>query len=266
MHKGNDMLANRLRTKLRFLAIALITLPTLAGCVTGEAKLTLYRGDSWEGTFDFTIRREMINLAGGEEALDAQLQAGAEEELATGHIENLRASYEKIRSDDQAVTYRFSYSGDDLDSFNTMLEGSGEVWSEESTDGKRLVHFHFAPDLFFSESQGLLAAFSLSLTGGEIVSSNADKTEDGTAIWYDLAGGRTAEATLTGAWKDPLGGFFFPILGGLVALLVAIAIVLFARKRLAKAATTRVARFCGQCGAKNAADARFCIKCGTPLG
>lgn len=260
------MTTSQIRRLLTVMLLSLLAMFSLAGCVTCEAKLTLYRGGSWEGMFDFAIRREMINLAGGEEALDAQLQAGVEEELAMGQIENLRASYEKIRSDDQAVTYRFSYSGDDLDSFNALLEGSGEIWSEESSDGKRLVHFRFAPDLFFSESQGLLTAFSLSLTGGEIVSSNADKTEDGTAIWYNLAGGRTAEATLRGAWKDPLGGFFFPILGGLVALFVAITIVLFARKRLAKTATSRVARFCGHCGAKNAADARFCIKCGTPLG
>ena len=264
-HKDNDMLSNRSRTRFRFLAIALVVLLALSSCVTAEGEMTVYRRGSWEGEFDFTIPREMIWLAGGENRLDASLKANMEQEQARAQAQDgFRSSWEKTRSDGQAVTYHFSFDGDNLDSLNQMLRDGGQAWFEKAPEQKDVIKFWFTPDVVFAYWGGTLSGFAFSLTGGEITYANADRVEDSTAIWDDLSGGRTAEATMAGARAAPLGGLLLPALGGIIALAVAIAIVVYVRNP-SKSAATRVARFCGQCGARNAADAKYCIKCGTPL-
>ncbi len=260
LRNGDGMVSNRSWTKVLFLTAISVAMLTLAGCGTAEGNITLYQGGRWEGDFDFSVPREMLTLAGGEAALDAEMQAGMEKEMA--EAQGVQFSWQKTRSDDEGITYRFSMAGNDLESLNAALEDDGEVWVEEGPGGKRLINFRFTPD-----AEGTMMRFRFSLTGGEIISSNADRIEGGTATWYDLSGGRTAEATLTEAPTGPLGGFFLPLLGGLalIGVVVIAAVAFLGMRRPLKPSPAPVARFCTQCGTRNAPTARFCIKCGKGL-
>jgi len=252
------------------LGTCLLAVLALVGCGTGEGNITLYQGGGWRGDFDFTIPRTMLLLTGGEAALDAALEEGMGAEMITAREEDVQFSWQKTRSDQQAVTYRSSMAGSDLDALNAPEDGI-EVWVEEGPEGKRVIHFRFTPDAMFTDTEGMLTEFAFSLTGGEIISSNADRVEGGTAAWYNLSGWRTAEAVLTEAPTSALGGLVPALLGGLAfAGVVAVGIVAFLALRAdrgakAKPSPVPVATLCAQCGARNALTAKFCIKCGKPL-
>ena len=81
-----------------------------------------------------------------------------------------------------------------LETLNTAIFGGGAtITVEESPEGRRQIHLSYDPLMMF----GMLKSFKLSVTGGEIVSSNADRVEENTAIWNDLDYG--AEVVLTEA-------------------------------------------------------------------
>lgn len=255
-------MTSQIRRLLTVMLVGVLAMLTLTSCVTAEGEMTFYRRGRWEGEFDFTVPRNMVRLAGGESRLDARLEANMEQTQAEAQ-EGSRSSWEKTRSDGQAITYHFSFAGDDLDSLNQMLKDGGQAWSEQDPKGKEVIRFWFTPDVVFAYWGGTLTGFNFSVTGGEIIYANADRIEGSTAVWSDISRGRTAEATMAGARAAPLGGLLLPVLGAIIALAVAVSIVVYVRN--AKSAATRVARFCGQCGARNAGDAKYCIKCGGPL-
>jgi len=256
------MVSNRSWAKALFLTAILLTILILVGCGTAEGNITLYQGGRWKGYFDFTVPREMLTVAGGEAALDAEMQAGMEEEMAEAQEQGVQFSWQKTRSEEEAVTYRFSMAGNDLESLNAALEDDGEVRVEEDPGGKRLINLWFTPD-----AEGTMMRFAFSLSGAEVISSNADRVEGGTATWYDLSGGRTAEATLTEAPTGPLGGLLLPLLGGLalIGVVVIAAVAFLGLTRPPRPSPAPAARFCTQCGTRNAPTAKFCIQCGRPL-
>jgi hypothetical protein len=252
--------------KARILLIsAFLAVLTLAGCVSAEGEMTLYRKGKWEAAFDLNISREMVGLAGGEASLDASIEEDMEQQRAKALQHNAHFSFEKVRSDEQAIVYRLELSGNDLDSLNAMVEGGGQVWLEEGPEGEELIHLQFTPDRIFSYWDGVLTRFAFSLKGKEIVSSNADWVEAGTANWNDLSGRRTAQAVLVGASGGPSGSLLLPMLGGLALLAVIGAAVFLVMRRSTMPAPTAAVRYCGQCGASNPADAKFCIGCGSSL-
>lgn len=247
------------------LIVALLAILTLAGCVSAEGDMTLYRKGKWEAGFDLSIARDMVSLAGGEASLDESVQGDMERRRANAQQNDARFSFEKARSDEQGIVYHLDLSGNDLESLNAMLEGAGQAYFTESSDGEELIYLEFTPDRLFASWEGALMSFAFSLTGKEIVSSNASWVEEGTATWQDLSGRRTAQAVLVGASGGPSGGLLLPVLGGLALLAAIGAAVFWVMRRPKMPASAAAVRYCGQCGASNTADAKFCIACGAPL-
>jgi len=52
------METSQIRRLLTVMLVSLLAMVILAGCVTAEGEMTLYRRGSWEGEFDFTQYRK----------------------------------------------------------------------------------------------------------------------------------------------------------------------------------------------------------------
>ena len=247
------------------LIIVLLAILTLTGCVSAEGDMTLYRRGKWEVGFDLTISREMVGLAGGEASLDESVEKDMEQRRTRAKDHGARFSFEKALSDGQGIAYHLDLSGNDLESLNAMLEGAGQAYITEGSGGEEYIHLQFMPDRLFASWEGALMSFAFSLNAKEIVSSNANWVEGGTAHWQDLSGRRTAQAVVVGASGGPSGGLLLPVLGGLALLAAIGAAVFWVMRRSTMPAPTAAVMYCGQCGASNPADAKFCIGCGAPL-
>ena len=247
------------------LLIALLAILTLTSCVSAEGEMTLYRKGKWEAGFDLTVSREMVALAGGEASLDDAVEGDMEQRRTRAKEHGARFSFEKVRSDRQAIIYRLELSGNDIESLNGMLEGAGQAQFTEGPNGEEYIYLQITPDHLFRSWEGALMSFAFSLRAKEIVESNASWVEGGTANWNDLSGWRTAQAIVVGAPGSPSGGLLLPILGGLALLaVIGLAIFLVMRRSTVPGPSAAV-RYCGQCGASNPADAKFCIGCGSSM-
>jgi len=187
-------------------ATVIIAIPLLvAGCVgVIEADITLYSGEEWKADIDLILMQQDVSMAGGEAAIEAELRRQA----AQLEQQGVRYSWRKERKEGNIV-YHFSVEGEGWAALNqAVFNGQAQIQSTEEGH----VYFSYTP-LFAAR------AFTLRLTGGKILSSNADEVRGNTAIWYNVVSTGYAEATLTEAARSPL-----PCLGsvGFVVLLVPI--------------------------------------------
>jgi hypothetical protein len=257
--------ADKDSNRVILIVIALLAILALTSCVSAEGEMTLYGRGKWEAGFDLTIPREMVSLAGGEASLDASVEEDMEQRGTKAQQNGARFSFEKVRSDDQAIAYHLDLSGNDLESLNAMFEGAGQAHITEGSGGEEYIHLQFMPDRLFASWEGALMSFAFSLNAKEIVSSNANWVEEGTAHWQDLSGRRTAQAVVVGASGGPSGSLLLPVLGSLALLAVIGAAVFLVTRRASVPTPAAAARYCGQCGTSNPADAKFCIGCGASL-
>ena len=124
------------RRGLSLCMIVALMLAMLTGCVSAEGEMTLYRKGKWEAGFDLTVSREMVALAGGEASLDDAVEGDMEQRRTRAKEHGARFSFEKVRSDRQAIIYRLELSGNDIESLNGMLEGAGQAQFTEGPNGE----------------------------------------------------------------------------------------------------------------------------------
>jgi hypothetical protein len=242
-------MGGRRLSRIGLITIVVLATLSLAGCMSFDGEMTLYKSGKWDGTYDLTVAPDVVALAGGEAAMDAAMEEQLGPAGEKTEQNGATSSWKRIRSDDNSLVYRVSVSGEDLESLNSALEGGAKAQRVTSPEGKELIYFRFSP--------GEIQDARLTLKAGKIVSSNADRVSGGTAEWDSLSAYETAEATVTGAGASPL----VPLigLGSLVALLVAGAVVLVQRRRPAEKIGVK---YCAACGEPLTPGAAFCMKCG----
>lgn len=151
----------------------------LAGCGTTETEVTFYEGESWHCVTRLTVPAELLELEGGEEAVESEALSNFQAQAP-----GVELSWEKEYSG-RDVVYHFTLDGTGWEELNRFVFDSNASITRD--DGKVHVRYSipWGGDLVYS---------SLTLKGDKIISSNADETADGSAIWYNPTG--TIEAVL----------------------------------------------------------------------
>ncbi|MBC7265160.1 MAG: hypothetical protein H5T64_12510 [Chloroflexi bacterium] len=172
-----------------YLAISILALLALTGCVGYvEAHITFYPQEEWKAEVRLSFTAQQVMQLGGEQAIEASLREQAATKLKEGDV---RYTWKKEPQRDGGITYIVSIEGRGLQKLNeTAFSGMATIYVDESSRERRVV--------FSAMPAGLLGGtVSLRLTGGKIISSNADELKGNTAIWYNLTFGESAEAVLT---------------------------------------------------------------------
>ena len=208
MVKPNKIAQTLRRSKMLFAAVIIAIPLLLTGCVGDiKADITLYSGEEWKANIDLTLTQQDVSMAGGETAIEAELQRKAAQLKQQG----VRYSWRKERKEGNVV-YHFSGEGKGWAALNqAVFDSQAQIRSTEEGH----VYFSYTP-LFAART------FTLRLTGGKIVSSNADEVRGNTAIWYNVISTGYAEATLTEATRSSL-----PCLGSMGLMLLLASISMF---------------------------------------
>jgi hypothetical protein len=183
-------------------AIVLVMAWGLVACGTLDARITLYQNQAWQAEIRMTLNAQETDQVG------AMVEGELSKQAARWKSQNVRYEWRKEKDGNNTV-YVITTEGKGWASLSQVVfDGKARI---ESTDrGVRLV----------LRDTGVIStrATTLRLTGGQIVSSNADEVKGNTAIWYNVQPGRTVEAVLTEASRSPLP---VPCPGGtMVALLL----------------------------------------------
>jgi len=158
----------------------------LAGCGTADTEVTLYEGEKWQCVGRLVVPVEMVEMEGGEEDLDSRVLSILEEyREAAPEVE---ISWDK-EYEGQDVVYCFTLDGTGWELLDQLVfRSAGSIVKE---DGK--VHIRYLIPAY--EELEELVYSSFTLKGGKIISSNADETIGGSAIWHNPMG-TTIEAVL----------------------------------------------------------------------
>jgi ribosomal protein L40E len=238
--------------KTTLLAAAIVAL-LLSGCGILRTDITFLQGERWKASVRMTIPAQMVSMYGGEAGIDSLLQQQAQSEW-----QQLQQVMKKERGKDGSVTYVFSSEGSGLYDLNEKVF-QGQASISRNPDGT----------IAFSYSPGWGAEmYGLSITGGKIISSNADQVKGNTAIWNDLIRSGSAEVVLTESTGSNINLGLLG--GGALLIMAAAALFLFARSRRQTAAAVKTSDslaigFCMRCGAKAMPGARFCPSCGAEI-
>jgi len=155
------------------LLVMIMAIMLLAGCGTAETEVTFHKGGSWHCVTRLVVPTQLIEMAGGEETVEREALSQLEAEAA-----GVKTSWRK-EYDGQNVVYHYTLDGTDWETLNRLVFDSEAYITGE--DGK--VHVRY-PIPWGSE----LVYSSFTLKGDRIISSNADETTDGSAIWYNPTG------------------------------------------------------------------------------
>jgi len=215
---GTTEAVNALRWSKMLFAAVIIAIPfLLTACVDViEADIILYSGEEWKANVDLTFTQQDVSMAGGEPAIEADLQRRAAQLKEQG----VRYRWRKERKEGNVV-YHISVEGKGWATLNQAVF-NGQAQIQSSKEGH--VYFYYNAYYYYTP---LFAArtYTLRLTGGKILSSNADEVRGNTAIWYDIISTGHAEATLTEATRSSL-----PCLGSIGLIVLLIPISMFATR------------------------------------
>lgn len=233
-----------------------LVMSVLTGC-TAKVEVTFYKDEEWEAV-------QSLNFApgemwGGEAATDTQLEQTVSQWRAAG----VEVEWRKEHPDDGSTTYIIEEKGRGYDTLLATVFNEGTTIYE---DAEGQIHFEW-------HGGGGLVTQEVRLTGGRIVSSNADQVQGSTAIWYNPT---SIEAVLTPGSRLNLGstGLIGGIVGVVLLALLAVGAVILVLARRKQAAPVPVpaaappqeghpaTRRCIHCGGEIRAQARFCSHCG----
>ncbi len=269
------------RNSLLLLLLASLTL-LLAACMADiDQTITFLADERWEVNLLIAFPAEVAPLAAG--SVDSELTTLEQS------IESQGGALDWERRDDENgnLTYTVDASGQGYDMLRDVV-GDVQV-ATETRNGERVIAFTYLP----GSDLELASSYTMTLVGGEIISSNGIETGRGQVQWQNPAG--TMEAVLTE--QSALGAnWLLPALIGLVVLaLVGAAVFLLSRRRSAGRAAAPAwsalppeapptyltpepprpptpaapappaGQFCTQCGASLRPGAKFCAACGNPV-
>lgn len=218
----------------------------LVGCGAVETHVAFYLEERWDAKMGITLTASEIATLGGEAVLESELK----KEMTKYKARGIEYSWNKSHGSDGSTTYNLSLNGRGWDALNELVFNNSARIYTDTSPGQRRIHFSYYGSGYRS--------FTLHLTGGRIISSNADETKGGTAIWYNVIG--SAEAVLTEA--SPVDVIGKVLIGLAVIGVILGAGILFRTRRRGRMPSFQT---CPQCGAQNNASAKFCMRCGQPL-
>ncbi|GIL15495.1 MAG: hypothetical protein BroJett039_06680 [Chloroflexota bacterium] len=191
-----------------------LLLVSLIGCGAVTSDITFFQNEEWKADTTLVLNPQENAQLGA--TLEAELQKRA----AQAKNEGLVLNWSKSKQDENTA-YRITAEGA---GWNELNKFAFDNQAELTTNGNQITVAY--------RSLGFGArALTLKLTGGSIVSSNADEVKGNTAIWYNLGSSLNGvQAVLTPASKSPISGV--PCIGGAAILaLIPFGLVRYTRRK-----------------------------------
>jgi len=151
----------------------------LAGCGTADTEVIFYEGERWHCVTRLVVPMELVEMAGGEEAAERELLSQYQKEAP-----RVKASWDK-EYEGRNVVYHFTLDGTGWETLNRIVFDGNATINREKDQVRIRYPTSWGAELVIS---------SLTLKGDKVISSNADETTNGSAIWYHPTG--TIEAVL----------------------------------------------------------------------
>lgn len=160
-------------TMLGFAALVVLAL-LLSGCggaVTEE--IWLNGGERWEVDLTFSLTESEHSMLQG--SLDQEDEW--DELVEEAKEEGISLDWDRREEEDGGVTYIVTMEGQGLDKLNeATFDGEADLRKDEAG------HIHLA---WTPTSTSMLRSYSLTIHGGEIISSNADEETDDSVTWHN---------------------------------------------------------------------------------
>jgi hypothetical protein len=226
----------------------------LAGCGADiDRHVTFYRDEAWRAEMEIAFPVEMLALlASSPESFEADIAKQVADWEADGAQVNWNS-----RRQETTLIYTFNIEGEGLELLNTIaFEGDATLTAME-INGQRQIQFSY----FSSGDLTGANTNTVTLQGGDILSSNGTEIDKGTVQWVN-ANGRM-EAVLTEKSGSGLGML---LIGLLLAGSMGGAGWYFWKQRQqtpVQMQPTAMA-FCAHCGTTLSPQAKFCPNCGQP--
>lgn len=269
------------RNSLLLSLLASLTL-LLAACMADiDQTITFLADERWEANVRIAFPAEVAPLAAGN--VDSELDTLKQTIESQGGA----LAWERQDEENGGLTYTVDAGGQGYDLLRDVV-GDVQV-ATELRDGERVITFFYAPGSDFELANSL----TMTLIGGEIISSNGSETGRGQVQWQNPTG--AMEAVLTE--RSALGlNWLLPALIGLLVLALAGAAAFFLLRRRSAGRVAAPAwsalppdapptyptlepprpptpaapappagLFCTQCGASLRPGAKFCPACGNPV-
>lgn len=150
----------------------------LAGCANLETDLTVYEEERWQTVMTVDIPPESVALAGGQEALNEELDKIIEEQTPPDDVEY---SIEREDQSNGAIVVTVRMAGQGLTQLNETIFGNTAIVLPREEGGQQQVAIRQREVAEWIEGGN----FTLKITGDRIIASNADTIEAGTAIWHN---------------------------------------------------------------------------------
>lgn len=224
----------------------------LVGCGADiDRRVTFYRDEAWKAEMEIRFPADLVALlAASPESLEAEIA----QQVAEWEAEGAQVKWNSSR-EDATLIYTFEVESEGLELLNEIVFEDNATITATEVDGRRQINFSYFG------SRNLVGANNdtLTLQGGEIISSNGEKLNNGTVQWAN-ANGRM-NAVLTEKSRSGFATFFLIVLvlGGLGG-----GFWYYRQKNdqsPPQVAPVQTA-FCANCGTQLSPQAKFCPICG----
>lgn len=267
------------RNNLPLFILVLLAVGLSACAASVDQTITFLDGERWQTSVDLAFPAEVTSFIGG--TIDGELTTLQEQIEAGGGS----MSWARESDDSGRLVYRIEAEGTGYDVLDDVAFGDMSVEAQEQ-DGERQLTFRALP-------MPDAATQSLTLSGGEILTSNGTVSGGDTVSWVNPT--QPMEAVLTERGGAAAIGLLPVALVGAGVLLLALLGLLFLRGRRPAptdaappspapqaglpaaspadnappapglaAIAPQAARYCVSCGGALRPAARFCAACGQP--
>jgi hypothetical protein len=231
-----------LNMKKLLLIIAIGGISLLTGCFSIDMEVAFYEDERWEYSGEVSFPLTTVEMFGGVEALEQYLRSEVVDPFP-----QLNVSFSR-EDRDQDIVFFVTAQGESWAMLNDFaFDGQADITRQ---NGEIHIQASFQPETSMFVS-------SLTLRGGRVLDSNADRVIDGRAIWERPSG--TIWVTLTD--KKPGDGLVVPLVVIFGLLVSGVAAFTYLKKRAGPAAGMA----CAQCGTASSFGDKFCQNCGGRL-
>lgn len=164
-------------------APACLVLLIATACVGAlDNQVTLSWDEDWAANVRITVSENELMLASGEEALDRQIEQAFQEQQSTANTLGIRLSQSKQPGPDGSRIYMFNAQGQGFNTLNRFIfQDAAHIQKTTSPDESR-IEFSYSPMV----SGARFYSLTLSIRGGKVVTSNADRINGNSLAWADL--------------------------------------------------------------------------------
>lgn len=220
----------------------------LVGCGANiDQSVTFYRNEQWSAEINLGTSAEMVALLGSPAEIERELDGWVTEAKQIGVDASWKSSQEG-----RTLIYTLEANGTGYDALKEMMFDNRTQITVIEEEGKRHIHFSHPVSRDFLDAN----RYTITLTGGEIISSNGAVLDRGSVQWVDPSG--RMEAVLTEKSRFRIGLWLFIL--ALVAGISGGGWYVWQQRNQRMAAIP--ARFCIHCGLSLGPRARFCPNCG----